>query len=357
MNFIQKHGWMILMDGIILQPFCRQYSLSFPSLSVPAMRLRFLAGLVVCIAWIAFAAPAQGADAIEQGIAAHQTGDYKTAIEKWHELIKEGRPEGSFFLGIMYAEGKGVEQNHAKAFALYTTAAEMDFAPAQYNLGNQYATGEGVAMDLNRAESWWTKAAERGLVQAQTNLGNFYYHGVIRERNPALARKWLTLAAEQGSPHAKETLAKLDAEEAQAAAAAPAAEAPEVNAADATRIARATAAPDAAAEAAETLRREAWVLAQPGNHYTIQILAAGTDDLAREFIKQQGLAAEAAYIESPGQSTAVFRVIHGSYTSRALADKALAALPRGVAANSPWIRSFAEVHKLVDRRHAKRGAP
>lgn len=316
-------------------------------------RLALAIGLS-CSLWFAAAAHA---DAIQEGIAAHKAGDYKTAIEKWQGLINEGRPEGSFYMGVMYAEGKGVAQDHAKAFELYTIAAQMDFVPAQYNLGNQYATGEGVARDFTQAEYWWTKAAERGLLPAQTNLGNFYYHGVIRERDPALARKWLTLAADQGSPHAKETLAKLDAEEAQAAAVPAAAAAVQPDTGDPVpRAAQVAQTADAPAPAADPLRREAWVLAQPPKHFTIQVLAAALDALARDFIQQHGLATSAAYVESQLQGNTVFRVIYGSYASREQADKALAALPRALSANAPWVRSFAEIHKLADRRHAERGA-
>jgi septal ring-binding cell division protein DamX len=288
--------------------------------------------LIACVA--------MGASAIDDGRTAYAAGDYRSAIAHWQKLIEEGRPEGQFFLGVMYAEGKGLEPDHAKAFALYTAAAEKDFAPAQYNLANQYATGEGVKQDFSKAEFWWTKAAERGLLPAQVNLGNMYYHGAAGEKNAVLARKWLTLAAEQGSADARETLARLDAEESRTPKA-PA----EPAVADATvRV------------AADALRREAWVLAQSEHHYTIQILAAGTDALARDYIQQQGLASRAAYIETAAQGATVYRVLYGSYASRDLADKTLVALPRALSANSPWVRTFAEVHKLVDRRHEARGA-
>jgi TPR repeat protein len=243
----------------------------------------------------------------------------------------------------MYAEGKGVEQDHAKAFALYTEAAEKDYVPAQYNLANQYATGEGVKQDLGKAELWWTKAAERGLLPAQVNLGNMYYHGAAGEKNAVLARKWLTLAAEKGSAEARETLARLDTEEGITPQPPKVPVVPVAPAADDTPV----------RNDADGLRREAWVLAQPERHYTLQILAAGTDD----FIQQQGLASRAAYIESAAQAATVFRVFYGSYASRDLADKALAGLPRALTASSPWVRTFAEVHKLVDRRHEGRGAP
>ena len=109
--------------------------------------------------------------------------------------------------------------------------------------------------------------------------------------------------------------------------------------------------------ATDALRREAWVLAQPSSHYTIQISALGADTLVREYIKQHDLSATAAYIETLSQGNTVFRIIYGSYARRELADKALASLPRAISANAPWVRPFADLHKLVDRRYAERGAP
>jgi DamX protein len=161
---------------------------------------------------------------------------------------------------------------------------------------------------------------------------------VAGARNTALARKWLTLAAERGSADAKATLAKLDADE------------------NRTPVTAATGEPgvaQATRSAPEGVRREAWVLAQPAQHYTIQLMAAQSEAQARDFIQQQGLANRAAYFETAG--TAVVRVVLGSYASRELADKALAALPRPLSANAPWVRTFGELHKLVDLQAAQRG--
>lgn len=156
----------------------------------------------VCLFLIS--AAAVGASTLDDGIKAYESGDYQTAIEKWQTLIRQGSADGLYFLGVMYAGGKGLAQDKTKAFQLYSEAAQKDHISAQYNLGMQYATGEGVAQDFSKAEYWWTKAAERGLMQAQFNLGNLYYYGLTGEKNPAAARKWLTLAAQQGSLHAKE---------------------------------------------------------------------------------------------------------------------------------------------------------
>src|SRR5450759_3384219 len=225
---------------------------------------------------------AVGGSTLDDGITAYESGDYQTAIEKWQTLIQQGSPDGLFYLGVMYDQGKGLAQDKTKAFQLYSEAAQKDHISAQYNLGIQYTTGEGVTQDFSKAEYWWTKAAERGLMQAQFNLGNLYYYGMTGKKNPATARKWLTLAAKQGSPPAKEILAQLDAEEAQTPSLYPQFIGPDTTPRTST----------------DTLRREAWVLAQPPSHYTIQILSAGSESSVREYIKKHGLSADAAYLET-----------------------------------------------------------
>ena len=198
-------------------------------------------------------------------------------------------------------------------------------------------------------------------MQAQFNLGNLYYYGMIGEKNLALARKWMALAADQGSPLAKDVLTKLDAEGVQVTVkpVQPAGPKTAPRATTETTAVTATKAETEAKTAPEpaTFKREAWILAQPVGRYTIQIMATGSESLVQAFIQKQNLSDAAAYLETPANSGSLFRLVYGSYASRALANKALAALPRSSETAPPWIRTFAELHKLVDRRHARRGAP
>jgi len=298
------------------------------------------------------------ADSIrDQGQAAFDAGDYKTAIQKWEVLIRQGNPEGQYFLGEMYAQGKGVARDITKAFNLYAEAAQKNHIAAQDKLGMLYATGEGVARDFIKAGYWWTKAAEGGLMSAQLNLGKLYYfYGIAGEKNPDMARKWLASAARQGSAHAKDILAKLDDDENRTFSptfenSVKLAAASKLDVEIPPAITRVT-----PQFSKDTLRREAWILAQPPGYYTIQILAVDTYAAVREYIRLHALFANVAYLENSSQKAALFRVIYGSYPSRELANKAMAALPQSVRANSPWIRSFEEMHKLVDARFAQRGA-
>ena len=77
----------------------------------------------------------------------------------------------------MYAQGRGVPQNLAKALKWYRRAADQGHPEAQHNLALMYATGTGLAQDLAQARTWLRKAADQGLILAQVRLAATYQHG------------------------------------------------------------------------------------------------------------------------------------------------------------------------------------
>jgi TPR repeat protein len=55
--------------------------------------------------------PVQAGKEFEEGRAAYERGDYATAIKKLRPLAEAGNAEAQFYLGAMYAEGRGVPQD------------------------------------------------------------------------------------------------------------------------------------------------------------------------------------------------------------------------------------------------------
>ena len=90
----------------------------------------------------------------EEGEAAHERGDYATALREWRPLAKQGNASAQSGLGIMYAAGRGVPQDYAAAVGWWRKAAEQGHANAQYNLGTMYANGLGVPQDYAQAHMW-----------------------------------------------------------------------------------------------------------------------------------------------------------------------------------------------------------
>lgn len=90
------------------------------------------------------------------------------------ELLLKGAEQGDalaqFDLGCCYLDGKGVPQDHARAY-LWTLLAAMQGHPtAQNNIGYMYETGICVEQDRERAARWYLRAASNGSVLGRENI-------------------------------------------------------------------------------------------------------------------------------------------------------------------------------------------
>ena len=118
------------------------------------MLKRLVAAAVVVIVMLsgsAMAGPAEDADA------AHERGDYATALRLLRPLAEQG------------------------------------FADAQYNLGFLYDQGEGVTQDYVLAHMWWDLAAARGNENAAINRDDLAAHKMTPDQiteAQRLAREW-----------------------------------------------------------------------------------------------------------------------------------------------------------------------
>ena len=92
--------------------------------------------------------------------------DAEAAI--WYRRAAEqGNTYAQTFLGLMYANGKGVPENDAEAVRWYRLAAQQGNATAQSNLGVMYANGEGVLKDSVLAHMWSNIAGANGDASAR----------------------------------------------------------------------------------------------------------------------------------------------------------------------------------------------
>jgi TPR repeat protein len=51
----------------------------------------------------------------EDGVAAHERGDYATALRLWRPLAEQGKANAQYNLGVMYDKGQGVTQDYVQA--------------------------------------------------------------------------------------------------------------------------------------------------------------------------------------------------------------------------------------------------
>ena len=70
-----------------------------------------------------------------------------------------------------------------KALDLYTIAAELGHAEAQFKLSNMHLLKEGIPYNMDEGVKWHKKAAEQNHVAALHNMGSFYAEGVIVKKD------------------------------------------------------------------------------------------------------------------------------------------------------------------------------
>lgn len=134
---------------------------------------------------------------LEDAQAAYRAGDYAAALRISRGLAEKGDASAQAFVGLLYAEGRGVAKDDTEASKWYRKAADQGYAAAQRSLGDMYLRDQGVSKDEVEAVKWFLKAAEQGDAPAQDRLGVAYHLGRVVARDDAEAVKWFRLAAEQ----------------------------------------------------------------------------------------------------------------------------------------------------------------
>ena len=191
-------------------------------------------------------------EAYRFGLQALRAGENARAVSALECAVEQGLVAAQWRLGLMYADGEGVEQNDLKAFDYFSRIANghADDAPgtpsaryvakafvrlghynlegiansyvrpdpararqmysyaasyfgdpdAQYHLARIYLDGNGVAKDPKQAVRWLSLAAQKGQYQAQATLGAMLFRGQAVPRQAARGLMWLTLGRDAANP-------------------------------------------------------------------------------------------------------------------------------------------------------------
>ena len=166
----------------------------------------------------------QGMNFYNTGVADPQ--NYAEAARLFMRAAEKDHARAQYYLGHMYDEGLGVEQDPAMAINWYMRAAAerelqqgasprlsagfRETAPgdpdAQYCLGAMYFTGRGTGKDCEMAVKWFLRAAVQGHADAEACLGAAYYGGQGVRQNFGKAVEWFLKAADQGNAGAQANL-------------------------------------------------------------------------------------------------------------------------------------------------------
>ena len=101
------------------------------------------------------------------------------------------------------AGGRFMRTNPALAFENTLKAAQLGFVPAQTALGMLYAIGKGTQQDYAQAAEWWTKASAAGDLLAATNLSMVYRGAPGVKADPAKSAQWAKFVADHSGPSAQ----------------------------------------------------------------------------------------------------------------------------------------------------------
>lgn len=126
--------------------------------------------------------------------------------DEFCELLDEENAEAQIIMGDMWY----IKNKTISAAEWYKKAADQGHARAQYNLGVMYANGEGVEEDDKAAVKWLTKAAEQGLREAASRIDKIQKYKLINEAKIFL--KEHKKAACQDNKYIKEVINIIDGE-------------------------------------------------------------------------------------------------------------------------------------------------
>ena len=143
------------------------------------------------------------------GAALEAKEDLTGAVEIYRKGAELGDPWSQLKLGLMYENGKGVDQDDEEAARLYRLAAEQGEALGYNNLALMYEDGKGVDQDYEEAARLYRLAAKQGDALGQTYLGVMYEDGKGVEQDYEEAARLYRLAAEQGNVEAQANLAEM----------------------------------------------------------------------------------------------------------------------------------------------------
>ncbi len=134
------------------------------------------------------------------GIAKQKLADNKVdeAIKLFSRAANLNHKKSQFQLGMIYFEGKQINQNYNKSIYWFNKAATNNLSAAQFMLGMIYLNGIGTEKDKPKALKWLLMASKNGRAEAQHVLGSIYYLGEIVSKDINHALTWLEKAANQG---------------------------------------------------------------------------------------------------------------------------------------------------------------
>lgn len=266
------------------------------------------------------------AASVNEGLQAFERGDYVTARKIWLQDSADGEPRATYYLSLLYAQGKGVKRNPHLAMEYLAAAARAGHKVAQFNLGNHYNQGKWVEENPAQAAKWWRIAADADMPRAQHNLATLYLLGRGVPKDLKQARYWYQRAAALGSKPSASALEAFVEQVHGSARSKP---------------------PAVSAEAPLKALGSSWLLRQKPEAYTLQIFASDSRAAVEQVLKAHSFKRQVAVYRYPRKGKFWYALSYGRFTNAAQARAAIAELPSTVRRAKPWPRRFADIQTLI----------
>lgn len=139
----------------------------------------------------------------EEGKRLSNRGEHARAFSMYLSSAEMGHAASQVEVGFCYDKGNGVPQDYTKAAEWYRKGAQNGNKYGQHNLGVFYEMGYGLSKDMSQAAYWYRKAAEQGHISSQYNMGLCYKSGTGTVKDEKEALRWFQKAADQGHANAQ----------------------------------------------------------------------------------------------------------------------------------------------------------
>ncbi|MDR1660162.1 MAG: sel1 repeat family protein [Desulfovibrio sp.] len=132
-----------------------------------------------------------------EALRAYEHGDFFRARDIWQKLAEAGDGQAMNNLGVLYDQGKGLEEDSGRAVYWFEKAARAGHPAGMSNYGRMLESGRGIAENPQEAARWFDRAAREGQPEAQYNLGFLYEQGRGVRQDDRAAAAWYGRAAAQ----------------------------------------------------------------------------------------------------------------------------------------------------------------
>jgi len=279
---------------------------------------------------------------------AYGNKDYTKAASLLEQLAKRGYSKAQYTLGYLYFNGQGVNTDREIALRWTQLAASKGYPKAIQALQQYYQEIQRVkeSTELLGKESVGSPG-QKGLDKNENLLGN--HSNDIENAKTSLnlssqdsnAKKPLLIAVPSepngtvnDSLEMKSKNEKMQISSGQLEAGN---QPLEINSNSSTTP----------ASKPTFQNNEKWLLSQPQENYTLQLIAGDNEERIRLFIIEHDLQDHAVYFKSSKRKNPWYSVVYGSYSRVASAQKAIDDLPNELRNLTPWIRDFASVREYM----------